>query len=103
MSIHIHAPAETEKAVRTTTCPDCKQRTRMLQFFTPWYGWKSTCVKCGRQWDDGHWLALPFVSGFWIRDVIGELKFMKPRQANIYLAKIKFRSIPSVSGNHDGI
>jgi hypothetical protein len=58
--VHIHAPQPTEKLARAATCPDCKRRTRMLCFFTPWYGWDSTCIRCGRHWSDGEWMPLPF-------------------------------------------
>lgn len=58
--IHIHAPRPTEKAILITICPDCKRRTRMIQFFTPWYGWESTCIRCGRSWQDGEWMPLTF-------------------------------------------
>ena len=44
-----------------TQCLDCKNRTRMIQFLTPWYGWDSTCIRCGRRWQDGEWMALPFI------------------------------------------
>ncbi len=61
--IHIHAPQPTERAITAATCPDCGKRTRMIQFLTPWYGWASTCLRCGRHWEDGEWIALPFVRG----------------------------------------
>lgn len=37
-TVHIHAPRATAKQVFAKTCPDCGKRTRMLAFFTPWYG-----------------------------------------------------------------
>ena len=77
--IHIHAPESTDKSVRVATCPDCKKRTRMLAWFTPWYGWDSTCILCGRSWSDGEWLDLDFVRG--------------SRQKSIASAKRRFRSI----------
>ena len=61
--VHIHAPQPTRKAVTTTVCPDCGKRTRMLGWFTEWYGWDSCCLKCGRRWSDGEWMALDFVRG----------------------------------------
>lgn len=61
MNIHIHAPQPTDKSIHVATCPDCKQRTRMISFFTPWYGWESTCINCGRNWQDGEWTPLDFV------------------------------------------
>ena len=87
--IHIHAPAATAKSVYVQTCPDCGKRTRMLETFTPWYGSTSTCLKCGRQWADGIWLALEF-SRF-------------ARKANIDHAKRVWRAMPPVSENHYGL
>ena len=51
------------KRIDATTCPDCKQWTRMIGFFTSWCGWDSTCLKCGRRWSDGEWMPLDFVRG----------------------------------------
>ena len=75
--VHISAPQPDMKAVDVATCPDCKQRTRMLSFHTPWYGWDSTCIKCGRHWSDGEWMDLPFIRG--------------SRQKSIDAAKKRFR------------
>lgn len=77
MSVHVYAPRATNKRIVTDTCPDCKQRTRFLEVFTPWYGWDSTCIKCGRQWQDSEWMALDFIR--------------QARQRSIELAKQKFR------------
>ena len=87
-NLHVHAPQSTAKSVTTTTCPDCKRRTRMLQFFTPWYGWDSTCLRCGRKWCDGEWMPLEFARG--------------ARKTNIQRAKERFRKMPPVSKNHYG-
>lgn len=57
--VHVHAPAPSIRRVLCGNCPDCKQRSRFLAFFTEWYGWDKTCLKCGRQWQDGHWSPLP--------------------------------------------
>jgi ribosomal protein L37AE/L43A len=89
VSIHICAPKATYKRVFATNCPDCKKRTRMLQFFTPWYGWDSTCLRCGRMWSDGQWMPLDFVP--------------QARQKSIDRAKKLWRRMPPVSENHYGI
>jgi len=88
-AVHICCPATTAKTVHAGTCPDCKKRTRFLAFFQPWYGWHSTCLRCGRSWDDGHWLELNFE-----RD---------SRQKSIERAKVRWRSLPPVSENHYGL
>lgn len=87
--IHIYAPQATAKAAHFTTCPDCKRRTAMLMFFTPWYGWHSTCIRCGREWIDSEWGALEFCRGV--------------RARNIAHAKKQFRRLPPVSANHFGL
>ena len=84
--IHIFAPPPTAKSIHTTICPDCKKRTRMLCFYTPWYGDNSTCLKCGREWAGGEWLPLTFERG--------------ARQKSIDHAKKLWRRLPPVSENH---
>ena len=88
MNIHIYAPQATAKSINIAVCPDCNQRTRMLGQFTPWYGWYSTCIKCGRNWQDGEWVALDFVR--------------QSRQKSIDSAKRSWRALPPVSENHYG-
>jgi len=87
--MHLHAPKATSKSAHATICPDCKKRTRMLSFFTPWYGWESTCIKCGRSWSDGEWMPLDFVR--------------KSRQKSINAAKQKWRGMPPQTENHCGL
>jgi hypothetical protein len=87
--VHIHAPSATAKSIRAGNCPDCKKRTRFIGFFTPWYGWRTTCMRCGREWNDGEWGALDFVRGI--------------RRRNIAHAKNTWRRMPPVSQNHYGI
>jgi len=89
MKIHIHAPSATAKSATATICVDCGKRTRMLQFFTPWYGWDSTCIRCGRRWMDGEWMPLDFVR--------------QSRQKSIAEAKSTWRALPPCSENHYGI
>lgn len=87
--IHIYAPRPTAKKIHTAVCFDCKKRTRMLQFFIPWYGWDSTCLRCGRCWQDGAWVPLEFVR--------------QSRQKSINHAKQLWRSLPPISENHYGL
>lgn len=89
LGVHIYAPQATAKKAFATTCPDCKRRTRMLARFTPWYGWDSTCLRCGRSWCDGEWMPLPFMRG--------------ARQHNIDEAKKYWRRMPPVRANHWGM
>ena len=88
MTVHIHAPTVTAKSISKVQCPDCKKRTAMISFFTPWYGWDSTCILCGRNWQDGEWMDLDFVR--------------QSRQKSISAAKAKWRALPPISENHYG-
>ena len=60
MTLHIHAPQPTEKRIVRTECPTCERRTYFVDFFTPYYGWVMTCLKCGDKWEDGERLPRPF-------------------------------------------
>ena len=77
--IHIHAPQATEKTIHSGHCHDCGKRSWFVGFFTPWYGWDVTCLRCGREWADGEWMPLPFMRG--------------ARQNNIDSAKRRYRWI----------
>ncbi len=85
----ICAPQATAKKMHAENCPDCKNRTRMIEFFTPWYGWDTTCLRCGRNWKDGEWMSLPFMRG--------------ARQQNVARAKARWRKMPPPSANHYGL
>ena len=61
MDLHIHAPQPDMKAIGYKLCLDCGWMSRFVQFHTPWYGWDSTCLKCGRHYSDGEWMPLDFV------------------------------------------
>lgn len=81
MMLHIHAPAATERAVRAGNCLDCKRRSRFIGTLTPWYGWRMTCLRCGRSWCDGEWMPLEFERG--------------ARSSSIASAKRAFRAVAS--------
>lgn len=63
MTIHIHAPKPSEKSIRRHHCPDCGRSSFFVGFFTEWYGWDITCLRCGRSFADGEWLPLAFMRG----------------------------------------
>lgn len=62
-TVHIYTPPVIRRFVLTRTCPDCKKRTRMLGFGYEWHGASVTCLRCGREWQDGEWMPLPFMRG----------------------------------------
>lgn len=87
--VHVHAPRSTAKRAVACVCPDCKKRTRMLEFFTPWYGWASTCIRCGREWQDGEWMRFE--------------SYRYARRDSIKSAKEVWRRMPPASQNHFGV
>ena len=82
MTVYICAPTATNKRIVTDVCPDCKQRTRFLETFKPWYGWDSTCIKCGRNWQDGEWCALPFIRQARQRSIVAAKDYFRRVQIN---------------------
>lgn len=60
MRIYICSPLPLIKKITTHVCPDCKRRSRFIEFFYEWYGWDITCLRCGREFKDGVWINLPF-------------------------------------------
>lgn len=89
--VHIYAPPTLrKKAFVCDACPDCGAKTLMLSFFQEWYGWHSTCIKCGRQWEDGEWLALPFMRGARAKSV-AEAKTRWRRTRNQDFPKVHVR------------
>lgn len=61
--VHIYAPKPTHRFILAKVCPDCGKRTRMLGWAYEWYGANLTCLRCGRHWDSGEWMPLPFIRG----------------------------------------
>lgn len=59
-AIHIHSPQATDRHMRREDCPWCKRRTFFLGFYTPWYGFTWTCLKCGDSHDGEEWSPRPF-------------------------------------------
>jgi len=58
--LHINAPKPSKATAEIRDCPDCKRRSVFVALFTEWYGWSQTCLRCGRNWQDGERMALPF-------------------------------------------
>ena len=63
MNVHIYAPPAISRFIRSGVCPDCKKRTRFIGWCYEWHGASSTCLRCGREWQDGEWMPLPFMRG----------------------------------------
>jgi len=59
-NIHINWTEFTEKRISRQMCPDCGKISYFVNFYQDWYGWHSTCMRCGRQWSDGEWIPLNF-------------------------------------------
>jgi hypothetical protein len=70
MNIHIHAPQATHRQKARRHCPTCAKRTTFVAFNTPWYGWDSTCLRCGDSWSDmGEMRERPFAPGWRKRSI----------------------------------
>ncbi len=61
MTVHIHAPQPDHQRLVYTRCPTCNANTFRACFHVPWYGWDSTCLRCGERWEDGERLSRPFM------------------------------------------
>lgn len=49
-----------DRKIFRDVCPDCGRKSFFLAFFEDWYGWSTTCLCCGREWQNGEWMPLPF-------------------------------------------
>jgi hypothetical protein len=58
--IHVSRPRATSRSAKRRECPDCKAESLFASVFYEWYGWTTTCLLCGRNWQDGEWMPLPF-------------------------------------------
>ena len=58
--IHINYTKAHKQDINRTFCPDCKKDLYFALFFQEWYGWDSTCMRCGRIYSCGEWHRLPF-------------------------------------------
>lgn len=67
--IHIYQPVLAEAIIIRRHCNDCKKRSPFISFFYEWHGWHQTCLRCGRQVDDGEQLAAPFTRGWRKRNI----------------------------------
>lgn len=58
--LHICAPKPVNRELFRCICPDCGKRVFMVSFYYEWYGASVTCLKCGRNYQDGEWTMLGF-------------------------------------------
>ena len=75
--VHIYAPRPVGRSAFKKICPDCKKESLMLAIHFEWHGADVTCLRCGRNWQDGEWMPLPFCRG--------------ARRQNIRWAKNRYR------------
>lgn len=62
--IHINWTRYTRRDLSRNFCPTCDKRTFFVAFFQDWYGWASTCLRCGDRWQDGEFCERPFMRGW---------------------------------------
>ncbi len=58
--IHINFTKTHERKAYRRICLDCGKKSVFVAFFQEWYGWDTTCLRCGRSWADGEWMPLEF-------------------------------------------
>lgn len=63
ITIHICTPTTINRDIFTSQCPDCGRKSRFLCWYYEWYGPSTICLNCGREWEDGEWMPLPFTRG----------------------------------------
>lgn len=59
-TLHVSWTIKGEQRLLRTPCATCGQRTRQYEWFQDWYGWHTTCLSCGEQWQDGERCPRPF-------------------------------------------
>ena len=59
-SLYVDWTRYTKTKMPVAYCPTCKRRRRFLAQFQDYYGWQSTCLSCGDQWQDSERLERPF-------------------------------------------
>ena len=64
LTVHVCAPPAAEAKIFRQKCPTCERRVYFVGFFTPWYGWSKTCLRCGEQWEDGERMDRPLMRGW---------------------------------------
>lgn len=64
MTLHLHAPSADRAEINRGDCPTCAKATRFVEIHVPWYGWTSSCLRCGDSWQDGERLERPFARGW---------------------------------------
>lgn len=77
MIIHICVPKPVSRKISRRNCPDCGKRAVFVSVYYEWYGSSSTCLNCGRAWQDGEWMPLAF--------------YRYARRDNIKSAKAEYR------------
>lgn len=58
--VHVCWTRKDEQRIVRDLCPTCWRRVFFYDWFQEWYGWHSTCLKCGDQWQDGLMCPRPF-------------------------------------------
>jgi transcription initiation factor IIE alpha subunit len=53
IEVHICGAVYSQEEVTEDECPVCKKRTKFLNQFQEYYGWRCTCSECGESWVEG--------------------------------------------------
>lgn len=100
-SLHIHAPQPTLRAINSGTCLDCGKRSRFAGLMTPWYGWRTTCLRCGRVWCDSEWMPLDFVRGARARSIESAKRSYRRAASHSELLTSALSASEGVAARHD--
>lgn len=76
-NIHIYAPVPDVMNIHAGVCPDCKKHSWFISFVFAWHETNTTCLRCGRQWQDGDWCALPFERGIRQKNIASAKKWWR--------------------------
>lgn len=62
--LHVNHVRYSEARLAREHCPNCKKRTFFVSFFQDYYGWDSTCLRCGDSWQGSEMRERPFERGW---------------------------------------
>jgi hypothetical protein len=74
LSLHVNFVRHIIAMLHRIDCPTCKKKTYATAFYQEWYGWDTTCLRCGEEWQDGKMSERPFERGWRTKRIIAAKK-----------------------------
>lgn len=62
--VHLYAPAPCLRMIRWHVCHDCKKLSPFAILCYEWHGPSSTCMRCGRDYNEDGMVRAPFMRGW---------------------------------------